>query len=298
MREIFNHAYNCSSLTKIVRLLNQQQYLTPINYAISKGLKGNYDSGNGLWNTRTVKNILTNKVYVGDLEQGKDKYLVKNTHEAIISREIFDNVNNALNHNTETIVKENLSSLASDNIFRGKVICGDCGGKMQRRKRKDKSGEYYYFSCIINNRIGPNKCGGMYIKESDINDAADNAVKKFISQNKNTYQALVYSRKDVIEKLKDAKNQFDIANDIKGNYEAYIAGAISENEYQSIKNNKDTFKNEISNLESELVNLEFKINVHESITSSLYKNMVNLYIDKIVIFSSKKIKVCFAENIS
>ena len=72
----------------------------------------------------------------------------------------------------------------------------------------------------------------MYIKESDINDAADNAVKKFISQNKNTYQALVYSRKDVIEKLKDAKNQFDIANDIKGNYEAYIAGAISENEYQ------------------------------------------------------------------
>lgn len=298
VREIFNHAYNCSSLTKIVRLLNQQQYLTPINYAISKGLKGNYDSGNGLWNTRTVKNILTNKVYVGDLEQGKDKYLVKNTHEAIISREIFDNVNNALNHNTETIVKENLSSLASDNIFRGKVICGDCGGKMQRRKRKDKSGEYYYFSCIINNRIGPNKCGGMYIKESDINDAADNAVKKFISQNKNTYQALVYSRKDVIEKLKDAKNQFDIANDIKGNYEAYIAGAISENEYQSIKNNKDTFKNEISNLESELVNLEFKINVHESITSSLYKNMVNLYIDKIVIFSSKKIKVCFAENIS
>lgn len=136
VREIFQLAYNYYGLTKIVKHLNQRKYLTPINYAISNSLKGNYDCGNGLWNTRTVKNILTNKVYIGDLEQGKEKYLVKNTHEAIIDRDIFNSIQNIFHNNQKSNMQMHLPS--SYSIFKGKVVCGNFSAKMQRRKRTNK----------------------------------------------------------------------------------------------------------------------------------------------------------------
>ena len=37
------------------------------------GLSGNYDDGDGNWNSRSVKYILTNRTYTGMLVQGKEK---------------------------------------------------------------------------------------------------------------------------------------------------------------------------------------------------------------------------------
>ena len=99
VKTIFNLACENKGLNKITRLLNETGYPTPMTYALSNGLKGNYNTGNGLWNTRTIRDILRNKVYVGDLEQGKEKYLVQNTHEAIISRDLFGKVQAIIDKN-------------------------------------------------------------------------------------------------------------------------------------------------------------------------------------------------------
>ena len=68
VEEIFGMASRKISINEIVRRLNAAGIPTPINYAIAHGLEGNYNRGNGLWSSRTVKDILTNRVYVGDLE--------------------------------------------------------------------------------------------------------------------------------------------------------------------------------------------------------------------------------------
>ena len=65
-------------------------------------------SGSKNWHQTTVAGIIRNEKYVGDLLQGKtftvdpishrrldnlgesDKYLLKDHHEAIVSREVFD----------------------------------------------------------------------------------------------------------------------------------------------------------------------------------------------------------------
>lgn len=66
-------------MTTIVRYLNEKNIPTPIQYARSKGLAGNYDDGNGDWNSRSVKYILINRTYTGMLIQGKKERCCRNT---------------------------------------------------------------------------------------------------------------------------------------------------------------------------------------------------------------------------
>ena len=46
--------------------------------------------GNGSWNSRSVKYILTNRTYTGMLVQGKEKRAVEATHEPLVDSETFD----------------------------------------------------------------------------------------------------------------------------------------------------------------------------------------------------------------
>lgn len=71
--------------------LNFAYIPTSIDYALSKGLEGNYEHGDGSWNSSSVKYILINHTYIGDLQQGEKGILVENTHEALVSRDIFLN---------------------------------------------------------------------------------------------------------------------------------------------------------------------------------------------------------------
>ncbi len=59
IKEIFSLASSGVSISEIVRRLNLANIQTPVHYSISKGLEGNYEQGNGTWNSRSVKYILT-----------------------------------------------------------------------------------------------------------------------------------------------------------------------------------------------------------------------------------------------
>lgn len=87
MQKIFDLAAKGTGLTAIVRYLNENSIPTPIQYARAKGLTGNYDDGNGSWNTRSVKYILTNRTYTGMLVHGKEKRAVEGTHESLVDNQ-------------------------------------------------------------------------------------------------------------------------------------------------------------------------------------------------------------------
>lgn len=165
----FLKATNKTGLNEIVRQLNAAKILPPIEYAKSKGLQGNYQESNGFWNTRSLKKILTNHTYTGNLLQGRKKILVENTHEAIINKDTFEFVQTIITTATET---ESSAPQATtrENSLKGKVICGSCGGKMQRRKGSGNA-DWHFFTCITNNRLGAGNCTGMYIRETEILDA-------------------------------------------------------------------------------------------------------------------------------
>lgn len=165
VKEIFLLAQQGISISEIVRRLNFAHIPTPIDYAILKGLEGNYERGNGSWNSRSVKYILTNRTYTGDLQQGEDNIVVENTHEALVSRDVFLQIQQSCFRNIDTF-KQVSKMPVPENPLKGKVICATCGSKMQRRK--GGSSGIYFFSCITNNRKGSGCDTGMYIREADI----------------------------------------------------------------------------------------------------------------------------------
>ena len=107
------------------------------------------------WNSEMVNSILRNENYTGTLFQGKkrklnyrvnkkinidkDNWIVtKNHHEAIISKEKFDKVQEILDR------KSKVNKDGSIDILSGILKCKSCGSNMIKRTSKGKV--YYYCS--------------------------------------------------------------------------------------------------------------------------------------------------------
>jgi site-specific DNA recombinase len=130
----------------IAFMLNEKGYPNPTKYKQNEGFNFKNSSANndyGLWNKTTVKRILKNEVYLGNMIQGKRKKVsykskkiistsqdqwikVENTHEPIIEKNIFDEVQRRIS------VKQKSSGKGQAHIFTTKVKCMDCGNSMNK----------------------------------------------------------------------------------------------------------------------------------------------------------------------
>ena len=111
VRNIFHwFVYDGMSKSGIVKRLNEIGIPNPTAYKRQKGLKycnPQTHKNDGFWNGKTIRDILHNEMYIGNMVQGKQKvisykvhdivktderdwYIVENTHEAIIDQETFE----------------------------------------------------------------------------------------------------------------------------------------------------------------------------------------------------------------
>ena len=230
VNRIFQMAANNVGITAIVRYLNKNAIPTPIQYARSRGLTGNYDDGNGSWNTRSVKYILTNRTYTGVLVQGKEKRVVEGTHEPLVDINNFEKIQHGLQARAFNLTP---GEPTTENILKGKVVCGCCGGKMQR-KRGSNHADWYFFTCITNNRLGGDKCTGMYVREEDIFSAMYYQLKlyvkeHFISAPQHEQQVL-----QIQDQIAQASRLFDEATDnAMRHLEKYNDGEICADEFKA-----------------------------------------------------------------
>ena len=178
---IFSMAADGVGANAIVRYLNEKHIPTPIQYARAKGLQGNYNDGDGTWNTRSVKYILTNRTYTGALVQGKEKRVVEGSHPALVNEKTFDRIQTELQQRAFNLTDAKKSA-STPNLLKGKVICGCCGSKMQRRRGTNHA-DWYFFTCLTNNRVGADRCTGMYVREEDIFSAIYYQLKLFVKAN-------------------------------------------------------------------------------------------------------------------
>lgn len=225
VQKIFEMAADGTGVTGIVRYLNERAIPTPIQYARSKGLSGNYDDGAGNWNSRSVKYILTNRTYTGMLVQGKEKRVVKATHEPLVDSGTFDAIQKAFQSRAYNVVPQGQSA---DNILKGKVACGCCGGKMQR-KRGTNHADWYFFTCITKNRLGADKCTGMYAREEDIFNAIYCQLKVYASEHYITdlqHKQEIQQFNDKIFEL--AQSSEKAWTNAMEHYEQYVRGEISK----------------------------------------------------------------------
>ncbi|TQI66168.1 recombinase family protein [Clostridium sp. KNHs216] len=156
VKNIYEWFLDGTSKNAIVRSLNERGILCPSEYKKSKGL--NYQNPSGserpLWSAKTISDILKNRLYIGDMVQGRQRvksykihtqeqvpenewYIVENTHEPIIERLIFEKVQELLKRDTRTAPQKKKLYL-----FSGFLRCADCGKAMSRSQVK---GTVYYF---------------------------------------------------------------------------------------------------------------------------------------------------------
>lgn len=189
VKSIFAWFLEGMSKNAIVRKLNDSGILCPAAYKKSKGMKyknPNVIDGNPLWCAMSVTNLLKNRIYVGDMVQGRYRvksykihvqetvpedewFIVENTHEPIISREDFAKVQELLKKDTRTAPKQKTLYL-----FSGFLRCADCGKAMTRSKVR---GNVYYY-CRTYKDQSKTACTKHTIKHNHLEQAVLYAIKQ------------------------------------------------------------------------------------------------------------------------
>ncbi|EGD45814.1 Resolvase domain [Ruminiclostridium papyrosolvens DSM 2782] len=122
--------------------------------------------GNSWWSEGTVRDILQNEKYAGDLllqktfttdtipflrkrnKGHKQKYLIEDNHEPVISREQDEKVNEIIQYRKAQQKNSETAKYNNRYLFSSKIICGECGGVFIRRMIfKNKPYQYIQWSC-------------------------------------------------------------------------------------------------------------------------------------------------------
>lgn len=258
VRDIFTMFLDGMSKNAIVHHLNDHGVLCPAAYKRERlGLKYQNPSVDPakrpLWCAMTVTNILKNRMYCGDMVQGRYRvksykihvqeavpedewYIVENTHEAIIEREIFETVQRLLLRDTRTPPQKRQVYL-----FSGFLRCADCGKAMSRSK---VGGTVYYY-CRTYKDQSKNAC----TKHTTKHDPLEAAVLYGIQQQ--VYLAVDYTKaieqinraplvKSRSKKLTDTIEQKErerskIARYKQAIYQDWKDGEITHSDYRHMK---------------------------------------------------------------
>lgn len=260
VRQIFRWAAEDVPLNEMVKRLNESGTVTPGRYHASRGLfsTDNKLAGSGVWQTWTVAKILADEVYTGDMVQGKTKAVghkqvpvspedwtrVRDTHEPLVSRELFAQVQAVRGQAAEKSIKVQKIPY-TENILRGRIFCGCCGKNLHRQRNTRKKGpDVYYFHCISNDRIGKGACEGhIMIKESELFDTIlsiiQSEAQKIGEKNlklKQQDSKITAQRKAADEEIAGLREKIEYHRSLlKGLYQNLVVGILTSDEYLSMR---------------------------------------------------------------
>ncbi len=274
VRQIFAWRVEGYSTYAINTKLNEMNVPTPTTYKNSIGLNINPVNAKSskvvLWNETTVRKILANEAYIGNVVQNKSttknhrtkkkvnieesKWIkVLDTHEPIIDIETWDKVQSMVKKRTRVSTDGKL------NIFAGILKCADCGRTMVK---KTNGKGYKSFTCTTH-MSDKTKCATHTISENvlkesifkvimfqvklatDVNLLLEEMKNNVVHDNK---KALYNSTVENITKNKMLKEKIlkDIYFDLK-------KGLISESQYIELKRD---IEKELEEIDRQLVRLE------------------------------------------
>ena len=176
----------------------------------------------------------------------KDEWIrVEHAHEPIIDRETFIQVQEQLKQRTLPVDIKSLK----ENLFTGRLFCGDCGKKMiSTVSKKNKDGQRYrFYLCSDYKSFGNRFCSSHMIKEEelkaivlqDLKAQADLILserRKGILRNYKCIsgsQTKAFTLQNLKEELKKTENYREKS------FENYVDGLISKGEYVKLKEKYD-----------------------------------------------------------
>ncbi len=180
---------------EIVRRI-YREYLEGKSYvAIAKGLMADgikNGAGNMKWWDSTISGILENEKYYGDVILQKtitvdflthkrvdnkgqvQQYLIEGNHKPIISKEIFDRVQDEKERRASLIgnLPGDRNRYTSKYPFSGKVFCGDCGNTFRRRTwNSNNISRKVVWQCKTYIKEGKDACNAKAVDETVLMNA-------------------------------------------------------------------------------------------------------------------------------
>ena len=260
VKRVFRLYLEGNGLTKIAQILTKDGVPVPgESRNIGKTRKTALYSS---WKQTTIRRLLDNRVYLGELVQFKrrkinykskrritvpeeERYICKGTHEAIIDEEDFNTVQNILKKN------KSFKGTKHDYLFKGLLYCAECGARLNitySNYALKKYGEYRYTTiCYSYSRLYSDICTRHSNSIPELEEVLIKHIKEICSRyiNENLQDELIsMAKKQRQLELKQITNEkkletisqkiSDIGLYIKNLYMDKVKGVVSENDYISL----------------------------------------------------------------
>lgn len=275
VKKIFELYASGYGLDRIARIMNESDYDCPRKYRYSIGITKSDRYKNSKWGRTTINTILTNRAYIGDMVQGKvkqelcnnivmhytnkdDWIVVEGTHEAIIERNLFFEVQDILEKKkTEQAVRRKNSKsreYKEENLLIGRIKCGCCGKSMNlaQNVRGNSISRSYYCSgykelreavCTNKNRINKSSV------ESKVLESIKKCIFNNIDESSFSLEIADKNTQDIKKRMVQIERAIRQTNSkIADLYKDVSDGLIDENDYLLMKTK---FLNDKKQLERE-----------------------------------------------
>lgn len=313
VKRIFKMSLEGFSNYKIAKQLSVECVRSPASYYSFSWR----NSSNTVWNSKTIGDILTNGVYVGDLIQNKrnkinykirktiknkpSEYIIAyNTHEAIIDRETFDLVQHRLPKNVGRPQKKEA------HLLDGLIYCGDCGGRISITPRRKKDNRCYTICNYYRTYIKEHRCTSHSNNYDKLEEYLLSIIKEICIKQSN----LAVIKAKVIAELNDRNEDINtnrledlidnMNNKLELLYMDRLNKRITYQQYEKIKNKLDE---ELCNKRHKYINNNNIILEIDSINRTVHnylsfdyisRELIVNIVDKIELFSDKRICISFS----
>ena len=183
VRRIFGLCAAGKGPNQIARVLTQEQVLNPTNYYYRKTGASHKSLDTAMpyrWTSSSVTAILNNRTYLGHMlglrtttlsyknkkavyHDESEQILVENTHEALITQEQWDMVQELRQRKKRTP-----KQMEEPNLFSGLVHCIDCGKPLVLHRAHTMDAIKNNFMCYTYKKKGKDICSSHYIREQDL----------------------------------------------------------------------------------------------------------------------------------
>lgn len=294
VRRLFTEFALGDSARRIAGKLNAQGVLSPRAYYYNQiGRENPNPNESTTWCSNTVMQLLKNQVYIGNMVQCKRKVVsfktkkrrlmkaddwivVNNTHEPIIDKELWLEVQKRIAANGRRIKTNSTGQIS---LFAGILKCADCGGALAFNIKRQASGNKHIYKCSRYTNHGKGTCTAHYISEDKLigivkTDIRQNAVlaavdedaliRRLLSQANSGHEREIQSYRS---KMNDIKKRIaKIDSSVKSLFEEKCAGNVPESLFKTLLAD---YERERNVLESKLPKLSNLIVSLENVTNDV-----------------------------
>lgn len=329
IEKIFDLAVHGAGSAKITKTLVEEHVPTAgwLNYTRYGTFANIYadapEEKSWAWTIAQVKSILRDETYIGNSVHGKQTnisyknkkrirkpedewFRVENTHDAIIPKDLFDQVQEQI-ANRRRQMKD-----ATTQIFAGLLKCADCGWGLSFATNKQNKKPYSYYNCTMYRQWGNDgtHCTSHYIRYDTLyayvlsriqywSEQAERSEEKLLQRllNAGDKERAAIQKKQTVELTKAEKRKAEIDRLFMKMYEDWSSGKITEYNFNMLS---QKYQDEQTELECRITQLKENFSQVRQNTSDAEKwialikkyaypteltaELLNTLIEKIVIF--------------